>query len=96
MYLRQELEVLPKDWPLIGVGREAYKALAYLDPDRTLIGVPHPMGAYGHFRWLFEKQWQLRAEFEREARHLLDKRPGESVWLHTDNVAEPFPGHVPV
>jgi len=46
-FLTRELEVIPPKWPLIGIGMEAYKALAYCYPAKTVIGVPHPTGAYG-------------------------------------------------
>jgi hypothetical protein len=53
-YLKRELLAIPPDWPAIGVGKEAYKALAYLEPDRTVIGIPHPTGSRGLFPSLFE------------------------------------------
>jgi hypothetical protein len=40
-------------WPIFGVGGEAYKAIAYRFPERTVIGVPHPTGSHGHFAALF-------------------------------------------
>lgn len=52
-YLTKEIGLLPADWPLFGVGRESYKALAYLFPSRAVIGVPHPTGSRGHFHALF-------------------------------------------
>jgi hypothetical protein len=54
VFLQRELKCLPAGWPLLGVGREAYKALAYLFPKRTVIGVPHPTGSRGQFFALFE------------------------------------------
>ena len=52
-FLQNELQKTPKDWPVIGVGREAYNALAYLEPSRTVIGIPHPTGSWGQFSSLF-------------------------------------------
>lgn len=52
-YLIKELAALPKDWPLIAVGAEAYKALSYLEPRRTVLGIPHPTGSHGHFSYMF-------------------------------------------
>ena len=52
-FLWKELEVTPQDWPAFGLGREAFKALAYLEPTRTVIGIPHPTGSSGQFRELF-------------------------------------------
>lgn len=52
-YLTSELALLPAEWPLIAVGGEVFKALAYLYPQRSVVGVPHPTGARGHFARLF-------------------------------------------
>ncbi|MGH9365821.1 MAG: hypothetical protein ACRD1B_11250, partial [Thermoanaerobaculia bacterium] len=43
LYLRRELQIVPWDWLLVGVGRESYKALAYLYPYRAVLGIPHPL-----------------------------------------------------
>jgi hypothetical protein len=53
LYLSREIALLAADAPLLGVGAEAFKACAYLYPDRTVIGVPHPTGSRGHFSRLF-------------------------------------------
>lgn len=52
-YLNKEIALLPQDWPLFAVGRESYKALAYIFSNRAVIGVPHPTGSRGHFHNLF-------------------------------------------
>lgn len=43
-YLFREVKLTPKDWPLIGVGDEAYRILSYYFHDRLVIGVPHVTG----------------------------------------------------
>lgn len=48
-YLFRQLEVIPKSWPLIAVGKDVFPILAYRFPDRQIIGVPHPTGSYGQF-----------------------------------------------
>lgn len=52
-FLRRELDEIPENWPLFGMGQEAYKGLAYLAPARTVIGIPHPTYSRGQFRELF-------------------------------------------
>jgi hypothetical protein len=54
-YLFKELEIIPKSWPLIAVGNEAFKILGYRFPERTVIGIPHITGSYGQFHKLFSK-----------------------------------------
>lgn len=63
-YLNQELNIIPVDWPIIAVGKEAYHALAYLYLGRTLIGIPHPTGSFGHFKKLFNEQGRLLEQFK--------------------------------
>lgn len=53
-FLSQEIDALPDHWPLIAVGREAHKALSYMYPKKTVIGVPHPTSSRGYFAGLFE------------------------------------------
>ena len=79
-FLNRELELIPSNWPLIGLGGEAYKALAYLYPGRTVIGVPHPTGSYGHFSRLMLRN-RVRPGVQRTIREMLSKRPGDCVWL---------------
>jgi len=54
-YLFKELEIIPKDYPLIAIGNEAFKILGYRFPNRIVIGIPHITGSYGQFHKLFSK-----------------------------------------
>lgn len=82
-FLRRELEIIPADWPIIGVGIEAYKALAYLQPNRTVIGVPHPTGSRGNFFRLF-KNSELRPNVARQAQLALKSKTPIALWLAAD------------
>jgi hypothetical protein len=79
-FLDRELEVLPPDWPLLAVGVEVYKALAYRFPSRTVLGLPHPTGSRGHFANLFDGA-ALRADVAKSARSVLLSPAGMAVWL---------------
>lgn len=72
-YLREELKYIPESWPLFAIGREVEKVLAYLYPDRTIIGVPHPTGSFGYFNKIKNRD------------NLKDKlqtlEPGTLLWL---------------
>ncbi|MBI4301119.1 MAG: hypothetical protein HY664_00750 [Chloroflexi bacterium] len=81
-HLTQELELIPQDWPLIAVGREAYKALAYLYPSRVVIGIPHAKGSHGQFSKLFDKG-QLRDEFKLPFDNWWDGGNGKARWAIT-------------
>lgn len=76
-FLIDELKAIPPEWPIIGISRETYKALAYLYPDRTIIGIPHPMGAWGK---QFSRLLELDSESKEIVRRALSSR-GELLWL---------------
>ena len=82
-FLRQELAATPTDWAVLGIGWEAYRALAYLVPERAVIGIPHPTGGYRDFRKMLENG-RLREELkDRATRHLNPPEPG-AVWLGSE------------
>jgi len=82
-FLSRELAVAPTVWAVLGIGWEAYRALAYLVPERTVIGIPHPTGGFRDFRRMMENG-QLREEIkERAARHLRSLEPS-AVWLGSE------------
>jgi hypothetical protein len=53
MYLVKEIKHIPPAWPVIAVGREAFKALSYIFPARSILGVPHP-ASKGNFTRLYK------------------------------------------
>lgn len=80
-FLKKELEVMPDDWPIIGVGREAYKACSYLFPDRTVIGIPHPTGSHGQFSSILTKNKTLRKNVAKHAIEVLDNVVPTTIWI---------------
>jgi hypothetical protein len=80
-FLQSELNLIDPKWPIIAVGKEAYKALAYLFPNRIIIGVPHPTGSYGHFSRLFGKDLNLREELKIPFDELWNDDIGNVIWL---------------
>jgi hypothetical protein len=83
-YLQKELQAIPKKWPIIGVGAEAYKALAYLEPNRTVIGIPHPTGSHGQFSSLCKKD-KLLERAKREINHALSSATPIATWIAVRN-----------
>lgn len=79
-FLQRELEKLPEDWPLFGVGREAYKGLAYRFPNRTVLGVPHPTGSRGHFHNALFENGHLSQSAAEQAKAALAGE-GRTLWL---------------
>lgn len=79
-YLKREIDVLPDSWPLIAVGGEAFKALAYLHPNRVIIGVPHPTGSHGHFARLFPDR-QLLPHVRSLVGERMESKPPEVLGL---------------
>lgn len=80
-YLNKELKLIPSDWPLLAVGREAHKALSYLYPKRQVIGIPHPTSSRGHFSKLFTNK--KRSSFKNHIQTQLNniRNTTEEIWL---------------
>jgi hypothetical protein len=62
-FLTRELEAVPPDWLVLGIGREAYTAAAYLLPRRAVVGVPHP-NSRGQWSALFRQRTLLKPVLE--------------------------------
>jgi hypothetical protein len=82
-FLARELHESPRDWAVLGIGWEAYRALAYLVPERTVIGIPHPTGGYRDFRKMLETKY-LRREIKNRALDALRSREPSAVWLGSE------------
>lgn len=67
-------------WPLVALGGEAFKTLAYLCPNRTVIGVPDPIGAYGNQFTALHRGRELQNS-RRKIRNALTELPGRLLWL---------------
>lgn len=80
-FLLEELQLIP-DWPLIALGHEAHKALSYMFPRRTIIGVPHPTGMGGRIQFSrFMPGGKLSAETAKRVRDILASPPGMLEWI---------------
>lgn len=79
-FLIPEIAETPSDWAVLAIGWEAYRALAYLVPKRSVIGIPHPTGGYRDFRKMMEKG-QLRKEIKDRALGALRSPELGAVWL---------------
>lgn len=77
LFLTKEIDSCPADWPIIAAGREAYRALLYLCPNRALIGIPHPTGAYANnqFLQLFENGLNLKPTVRSRIKEYFDREP---------------------
>lgn len=80
-YLQKELKAVPSDWALMAVGKESYKASAYIFASRMVIGVPHPTGSYGQFHRLFGTDKRLLPEVREQVGNISNRERGEAIWL---------------
>lgn len=79
-FLHHELRVVPESWPVVAIGREAFNALAYLLPNRIVLGCPHPTGSRGHFDKLFDNGI-LSQEVSKVATECLAASTAVAKWL---------------
>ncbi len=89
-YLCKEIELIPKDWTLVAVGREAHKALSYLFPDRSVLGIPHPTSSRGYFSWLYkdkentiskEDVQNFKEDVQKQIKDFLNSKIPIEIWL---------------
>lgn len=78
-YLKKELKAIDTNWIIIAVGRETHKALSYLYPKRTIIGIPHPTASRGHFSGLFIGE-RFKDNVNKIINDLKENR-GNTIWL---------------
>lgn len=79
-FLSRELESVPEYWPIIAIGRETHRALSYLYPFKSILGVPHPISEV--FNKLFVNN--SRTEFQTCIQEVIDdfkQKPGVTSWL---------------
>lgn len=81
-FLRHELDLAPRDWAVLAIGRDAFLALAYLVPQRAVIGIPHTTGAFQDFRRMFENGRFQKDLADRASAALSSGEPG-AAWLGT-------------
>ena len=79
-FLARELHESPSDWIVLAIGWEAYRALAYREPERTVIGIPHPTGGYRDFRKMLNAGFLL-SEVKNRALAAVNSHEPSAVWL---------------
>jgi hypothetical protein len=79
-FLVREMAKIPPCWAVLGIGWEAYRALAYLVPERIVIGIPHPTGGFRDYRKLMDKG-VLREHIKERALKALHTPEPSAVWL---------------
>ena len=90
-FLTRELSLIPRHWPAIAAGRDAYVALTYLALERPIIGVPHPTGASPQFHRLLTKDGRvLKPEHRAAVEEVLRSKTPKNVWLTEKSAARPL------
>jgi hypothetical protein len=79
-YLFREIDIIPEEWPLIGVGRKAYEILSYSFPKRLIIGIPHVTGSYGGYYKLFNNG-EIKEEISNYICDCIENNKEKAVWV---------------
>ncbi|MEM4204647.1 MAG: hypothetical protein QXS54_11310, partial [Candidatus Methanomethylicaceae archaeon] len=78
-YLIREVEVAEEfagEVPIIALGRVVFSSLCFAFPDRFIIGVPHPTGAYNRFKEVKAKKLKrIIEEAKREKKNIIEYFP---------------------
>jgi len=83
-FLSNELELVPRNWPLIASGSYVYRALSFRFPKRIVIGVPHPTGSYGYFQKMFSRRnsSKMLKLFRPDLSKMSNGESGKALWLN--------------
>jgi hypothetical protein len=73
-YLQKELEIIPKDWPIMCIGKEEFRFISFAYPNRKVIGLPHVTGAHGNAPKIYDF---TKKDFEKN-------RIAIANWLNTN------------
>jgi hypothetical protein len=79
-FLKEEIKIAPRSWPLIALGRRAFEVLAFVFPDRKIIGVPHPTGRYAKKKFEDLNRNRNRNNEIAKAKKLLSKKTGKHAF----------------
>lgn len=77
-FLRQEVDATPTSWPIFAVGRDAYRAAAFMFCERPVVGVAHPTGSYGLWHAMFTGA-ELKPSVSHAVQRLLTSR--RAAWI---------------
>ena len=86
IFLKREIKLCPAGWPIVAVGRDAFTALSFLFPEKQVIGIPHPTGAYAAFYRMFENK-VLKDSVKQRLNTFFAHEPTGALWL-TDEAKE--------
>ncbi len=65
-HLYKEIEIAPKNWPIIAVGSRAYEILCYQYLDRKIMGVPHSTGSFGQFSRFYSSTAGINPQIKKD------------------------------
>lgn len=77
-FLRQEVDMVSSSWPILAVGRDAYRAAALLFSERAVVGIVHPTGSWGKWHTMFSHD-ALRPEVRGAVEQVTADR--RAAWL---------------
>ena len=80
-FLSREINGCPSSWLILAIGRDAFAALAYLFPSRRILGIPHPTGAYPHFRRMLLSNTSSGSNLTTRMQQYWFDEPNGSLWL---------------
>ena len=76
-FLLDEVKNVPKDWPLIAVGRDSFRNLCILFPHREVMGIYHPSARSNNFPNLKDKR--IFSKIKKRA----NNKKETAIWLYS-------------
>lgn len=72
-YLEKEIKILPKNFTIIAFGNVAFNFCSLRFPDRFVLGLPHPTGAWGKYNNLLSNIKKDKSKYIKEINNKKDK-----------------------
>jgi hypothetical protein len=86
-HLTRELSLVPRDWPIVALGRKPFELAAIMFPGRTVMGIPHPTGSFGHFHRMFDPDRHLLRQVKGQASSAVKDGSPIATWIEAPRAA---------
>ena len=84
LYLSKELNVLPEDWPIFAIGRDAYESLSLMLVNRIVIGIPNTTARGNQFNKIITKG-EIDSTIKAKLEEVMNGAEKRAVWVDADN-----------
>lgn len=86
LYLSKEINVLPEEFPIFAIGRDAYESLSLMFINRIVIGIPNTSARGNQFNKIFARG-EIDSTVKVKLQEVLNGEERRAVWVDAENKA---------